>query len=432
LLATETKPVEPTAAECRKNLPLRLPAEMRVFWLGTLVVLILTLLAGWVKYREGTSPYNWNPLSDRLFFDLDEYPGTYTFLHTAAFFNNIPDKPWPYPIWNPVAYPPFAAVVMAPLYAFRIPGLLYLVAAAAWLILLLTWSVRWLRRAGISSASAIGFPLTVILLSFPIARLIHQGNIELVVWMLTALGVWAFWRGSNDAAAVLLGLAAAMKLFPIVLLGLLLPRGRYRAFALGIGTFVGATVASLCWLGPSIGIAWRGSLHNVFGYQGRRMAELSLPSLASNHSVGELVKVAVFLAHGSPEKMTLPYYAAGAALLGFVFFKKLWKLPEANQLLALSTFMVMLPTISYFHTLVHLYAPLAVLCALAIRAQEAGVTVPGLKTTMLLFLPLFAPFTVLNFPRLLMFCGLLQAVVLMALFLRAAEYPLQLPGKRGA
>ncbi|HEY5055002.1 MAG TPA: glycosyltransferase family 87 protein [Acidobacteriaceae bacterium] len=431
MLATETKPAEDLAADAEKQ-PMRLPAEMRAFWLGTLVVLLLTLAAGWVKYREGTSPYNWNPLSDRLFFDLDEYPGTYTLLHSSAFFNNIPDKPWPYPMWNPVAYPPFAAAVMAPLYAFRIPGLLYLIVAAAWLIAILTWAVRRLRRAGLSLKSSIGFPLTVIVLSFPIARLIHQGNIELVVWMLAALGVWAFWRGSNTAAAVLLGLAAAMKLFPIVLLALLLPRGRYRAFAVGIGTFVGATVASLWWLGPSIGVAWRGSLHNVFFYQGRRMAELSLPSLASNHSVGEMVKVAMFLAHGSPQKMTLPYYASGAALLGFVFFKKLWKLPEANQLLALSTFMVMLPTISYFHTLVHLYAPLAVLCALAIRAQKAGVTVPGLKTTMLLFLPLFAPFTVLNFPRLLMFCGLLQAVVLMALFLHAAEYPLELPGERGA
>jgi len=420
--------VEGAIANARKQ-PLRLPAEMRAFWLGTLLVLVLTLVAGWVKYREGTSPYNWNPLSDRLFFDLDEYPGTYTFLHSAAFFNNVSDKPWPYPVWNPVAYPPFAAAVMAPLYAFRIPGLLYLIMAGAWLIVLLGWAVRRLRRTGFSSAIAVGFPLTVILLSFPIARLIHQGNIELVVWILTALGVWAFWRGSNTAAAVLLGLAAAMKLFPIVLLGLFLPRGRYRDFAVGIATFVGATVASLWWLGPSIAVAWRGSLHNIFGYQGQRMTELSLPSLASNHSVGELVKVVMFVAHGSPEKATLPYYAAGAVILGFVFFKKLWKLPEANQLLALSTFMVMLPTISYFHTLVHLYAPLAVLCALAIRAQKAGVVVPGLKTTMLLFLPLFAPFTVLNFPRVFMLCGLIQAVVLMAIFLRAAELPLQLPGE---
>ena len=65
-------------------------------------------------------------------------------------------------------------------------------------------------------------------------------------------------RGHDDAAAVLWGLAAAMKLFPMVLLILLLPRGKWRAFAVGVGTFVGATMLSLWWLGPSIGVAWQG------------------------------------------------------------------------------------------------------------------------------------------------------------------------------
>jgi hypothetical protein len=71
-----------------------------------------------------------------------------------------------------------------------------------------------------------------------------------------------------------------------------------------------------------------------------------------------------------------------------------------------------------------MYAPFAVLCGLAIRAQRAGVTVPGLKTTMLLFAPLFAPFTVLTFPQAFLFCGLVQGMVLLALFVRALEFPL--------
>jgi len=405
---------------------------MRAFWIASLMVLALTVVVGWLKYREGTSPYNWYPLSDRLFFDLSEYPGTYTLLHTSAFFNNVAGNPWPYPLYTPVAYPPFAAVVMAPMYAFPIPELLYLLVSAAWLAVLIAWACRALVRRGIRPVTAILFPLTLVGVSFPIARLIHQGNIELVVWMFTAVGVWAYMRGRDGTAAVLWGLAAAMKLFPLVLLGLLLPRRKWRAFTEGIATFVGATVASLWWLGPSIGLAWHGSLRNVFGYQGRRMAELSLPSLASNHSIAELVKVAAVMVGYPPGKAMLPYYAGGALLLGFVFFKKLWKMPAANQLLALSVFMVMFPTISYFHTLVHLYAPLAVLCGLAIRAQRAGVTVARLKTTMLLFVPLFAPFTVLTFPRVLVFCGLVQAVVLAVLFLRAAEYPLALPGETPA
>jgi hypothetical protein len=367
-----------------------------------------------------------------LFYDLSEYPGTYTLLHTGAFFNNVAGRPWPYPMYSPVAYPPFAAVVMAPMYAFPIPELLFLMVSAAWLVVSIWWAGRALVRSGIGPVTAILFPLTLVVTSFPIARLIHQGNIELVVWMFTAAGVWAFLRGRDDAAAVLWGLAAAMKLFPLVLLGLMLPRGRTHAFAVGVGTFAGATVASLWWLGPTMGVAWRGSLQNVFGYQSKRLAELSLPSLASNHSVAELVKVAVRIAHYPPDKVALPYYACGALVLGVVFFGRLWKMPVANQLLALSTFMVMFPTISYFHALVHLYAPFAVLCGLAIRAQRVGVTVPGLKGTMLLFAPLFAPFTVLTFPQVLLFGGLVQGVLLVVLFGCAARFPFAVDGAEAA
>jgi hypothetical protein len=92
--------------------------------------------------------------------------------------------------------------------------------------------------------------------------------------------------------------------------------------------------------------------------------------------------------------------------------------------------MVMFPTISYFHALVHLYAPFAVLCGLAIRAQRVGVPVPGLKSTMLLFAPLFAPFTVLTFPQVLLFGGLVQAVLLVALFGCAMRFPFVVEGAK--
>ena len=406
----------------------RLPALLRSFWAWSGVVFGLTLAVAWVEHRAGVSRYNWDPLSDPLFGDLMEYPGTYQWLHTAAFFLNVTARPVPYPLYSPVAYPPFGAMVLAGIYSAASPVMRYLEVAAVWLAVVL-WGVRRaLVRVGIGGGIATLFPLTMVAMSFPIARLVHEGNVELALWILTATGVWAYLKKYDDAAAVLWGLAAAMKLFPLVLLGLLLPRGRYRAFAVGVGTFAGATVASLWWLGPTMGVAWRGSLQNVFGYQSKRLAELSLPSLASNHSVAELVKVAVRIAHYPPDKVALPYYACGALVLGVAFFGRLWKMPVANQLLALSTFMVMFPTISYFHALVHLYAPFAVLCGLAIRAQRVGVPVPGLKGTMLLFAPLFAPFTVLTFPQVLLFGGLVQAVLLVALFGCAMRFPFSVDG----
>jgi uncharacterized membrane protein len=109
---------------------------------------------------------------------------------------------------------------------------------------------------GIGGVTATLFPLTVALVSFPIAGLLQRGNIELFVWVFAGVGTWLFVRGREDAAAALWGLAAAVKLYPIVLLGLLLPRGKWRAFAVGVGTFVGVTVASLRGWGRRW--AWRG------------------------------------------------------------------------------------------------------------------------------------------------------------------------------
>jgi hypothetical protein len=403
-----------------------LPVELRAFWVASLTGFALAFVVGWLKYRAGQSVYNWDPLSDPLFGDLMEYPGTYQLLHSAAFFFNVAGKPWPYPLYSPVAYPPFAAVVMAPMYAFPIPELFYLIVSGAWLALLVGWIARQLARAGTATTTAILLPFSLVAICFPIERMLHQGNIEVVLWMFTALGLLAFLRGHDDLAAALWGLAAAMKLFPLVLLILLLPRHRWRAIAVGVGTFASATLLSLWWLGPSIRVAWQGTLQNVFGYEGTRTAEFSLRELVANHSLVDLAKLVAMIAHYPLNKLTLPYFACGAVVLGAAFFGKLWKMPVANQVLGVSTFMVMFPPISYYHALVHMISPLILLGGIALRAQRNGTKVPGLRGTILLFVPLFVPFTVLTYPKVLLYCGMLQSLVLLMLFFAALEYPLAL------
>ena len=106
-------------------------------------------------------------------------------------------------------------------------------------------------------------------------------------------------------------------------------------------------------------------------------------------------------------------------------------MPVANQLLGVSIFMLTLPTISYFHTLVNLYAPLLVLFFIAIRAERAGVKIRGLSTTILLFVPLFASFQLFTFPTVFLFCGMVQAVLLLVLFLHAVQYPSAEPVEGG-
>jgi hypothetical protein len=394
-----------------------LPPLLRMFWAGSGCAFALMLLVAYAEYRMGFSKWHYNPLSGPRYEDLLEFPPVFRLLHTAAFFEGIGD--------SRVAYPPLSAVLYAALYATGHAVAVYLATAAAWLAACVLGVRRALLRQGIDGWTATLFPLTVAAVSFPIVALLQRGNIELFLWVIAATGTWAFLRGRDDAAAVLWGLAAAMKLYPVIFLALLLPRLKWRAFGVGLATFLGSTVAAMAWLGPTMGVVGRGSLRNVFGYQGYRVSMWSLHELMANHSVFGLAKFLAMLSGIPLGKLTLPYYACGAVAMGLAFFGRLWKMPVANQLLAVTAFMVMFPPVSYFYTLVHLYAPWVLLAMLAIEAERRKVRVPGLRLTMLLFLPLFATFMLFTFPRVFLFGGLIQAGLLVWLFGCAVLFPFE-------
>jgi hypothetical protein len=398
-----------------------LPKVLRWFWIGSAVAFGLTLLVGFLEFRAGMNLYRWSGFDTPYFRDLIEDLPTFRVLHTAAFFDTAKSLP--------VAYPPFGAVQLMLLYATGQPVIFFLVLAIAALGVAV-WGVgRALSESGIDRSTAILFPLTLAVMSFPIERLVVQGNIEIFLWIFAAAGVWAFLRDRDDAAAIFWGLAAACKLFPAALLLLFLPRRKYRAFVVGVVVFFAVSLLAMIYLGPDLATVWRGSLQNVFGYQQLRAAELSTRELNANHSWFLLVKFAAAVFGASPLALVKSYYVCGGLLFLVVFFVRLRKMPVANQLLGVSIFMLTLPTISYFHTLVNLYAPLVMLFFLAIRAERAGVRIHGLSTAILLFIPLSASFQLFTFPTVFLFCGIVQAVVLLVLFLFAVQYPFELIGE---
>jgi hypothetical protein len=175
------------------------------------------------------------------------------------------------------------------------------------------------------------------------------------------------------------------------------------------------------YLGPSMSVALKRSLSNVLGYQNIRTSEWSVHEFAANHSAFVLVRFVASVI-GRPV-VTNFYYLCGGLIFIALFFGKVRKMPALNQLLVTITFMVLLPPISYFYTLVHLYAPFLMLMFLAIRAERAELRIPGLRGTILLFVPIFAAFTIFTYPRALLFGGLIQSVMLMVLLLRAAQFP---------
>jgi hypothetical protein len=401
-----------------------LPKILRWFWIGSVSAFVLTLLVAWLEYRAGMNRYRWSGFDTPYFRDLLEDAPTFRLLHTAAFFD--PTNP------APVAYPPFGVVQLASLYSSGHPVVFFLLLAVSGLGFAI-WGVRRaLVAVGIDRRVAVLFPLTLALVSFPIERLIVQGNIEIFLWIFAAAGTWAYLRDRDDVAAILWGLAAASKLFPAVLLLLLLARRKFRALAIGMLVFVAVSTLSAAYLGPDLATAWKGSLHNVFGYQQLRAGELSAREMNANHSWFLLVKLIAAIAGTSAVNLVKVYYVFGGLLFVAVFFGRLRKMPVANQLLAASVFMLTLPTISYFHTLVSLYAPLLVLFFVAIRADRAGVRIAGLSTAILLFIPLFASFQLFTFPTLFLFCGVVQVILLLVLFLYAVQYPFAEPASGAA
>ncbi len=391
----------------------------------------VSLLFSWGLHHAGLPRPRWDALSDLLMGDLMEYPATFQSLHHAAFFYNTPPASLPAAMFSAVAYPPFASALLAALYFVPHPTFVFLTVAIAWLGTVLFGVGRTLGRLGVHPSVAILLPASLLLISFPVQRLLHQGNIELAVWILASTGTYAFFGQRYSLAAGLWGAAAAVKLYPLLLLTLLFPKKRYGALIVGAAVFLGVSWLSLYWMGPTVTVAWHGSLHNVFGYQHLRASEWSFRELVANHSAFSFVKLATQIAHTSSSNLTFPYYLGGASLFIWAFFRKLARLPLTNQLLGVTVCMVSLPTVSYYHTLVHLFTPLLALMLDASTAQRAGIYIRGLRTSLLLFIPLLMPYTLFTFPQSLLFCGLIQTVVLGALFLCALEFPFFVPTLQG-
>jgi hypothetical protein len=420
LIPADSQGLEVDSKNSTDSAEIPLPRVLRWFWIGSVIAFGLMVLVNYLEYLAGIPWAVRVPIGNDLFGDLLQFVPAFQHAHTAGFFRST--------AFSTVAYPPLGAILYAAMYSFGHPLMFYLGIFALWLGVAIEGARRWLIRHGISPAVAILFPLTIAAVSFPIEGLVQRGNIELFVWIFTATGVWAFLRDRDKTAAVLWGLAAATKLYPIILLVLLATKLRFRAFVLGLATFVTASVLSMAYVGPNMSGALKRSLRNVVGYQNIRASEWSVHEFSANHSAFIPIKLAASIVGGTTTNLTNLYYLCGGLVFVALFFGKMRKMPVTNQVLVVTTFMVMFPPISYFYTLVHLYAPLLMLMFLAVRAQRAGVHIPGLRGTILLFVPIFAAFMIFTYPRALLFGGLIQALMLVSLFLCAVQFPFSIEG----
>lgn len=343
------------------------------------------------------------------FEDIIVYKGRFTLYHSARFFTSR--------AYSAFAYPAGAAPLYALFYATADATTTYLLLALAATITASTAALLYLRRHALT-----WFFLPLLLFSFPLVFLIQRANIELILWGVVAVGIVAYLRKLSYVAAILFGVAAAIKLYPIILLGLFLSPARTRsrhdlpAFVAGILTAIITTATAIAYSGPTFHIAAFGFFSGVDRFQGHYVDTVSRVEIAFDHCLFSPFKLFAYSQHISPAPWRSAYYAC-AGTLALLLFLRVRTLPSLNRIVFLVTAMVCLPPVSFNYTLVHLYVPLLLLLG-ALSQRSSPTALAALALLLFVMLPLVSLTLIAPLPT-----GTIQAVALLGLLIVCAHKP---------
>ncbi len=386
--------------------PSALPPELRRFWIAMAVLTALSAVYTAVTAYLGKlhAPYGLPLLwYDGIGGDFNVFgPG---FRHFGR-----PD------FWQsfdyPFTYPAPLGVVFAVLYRSAHPlrwyeSLLCLAAGmGAWLF------VRELARRGVAPAMAWAFALTTLAMTWPLLFEFDTANSEGIVVIVLATGLTAILKDRWWLGCALVGVAGAMKIFPLVLLALALSRRRYKEFVFGIVVASVAMLASLAYLGPSIVEAQRNIDAGLALVQDRYFFSMLRVAPAFDHSLWMPVRFAAVsldrILHPMPAaqraartlqvlRIGLHGYLLVCACGGVaLYLLRIRRLPMLNQILALTVCALLLPPLSLEYTLLHLLLPFALLATYAVEMERRGDRAKGLAACLACFVVLFNADSFLN------------------------------------
>jgi hypothetical protein len=200
-----------------------------------------------------------------------------------------------------------------------------------------------------------------LLMGFSLLFLLDRGNIEAVIWVLITLSIVAYTRDRRLTAALLLGRATSMKIFPGLLFLLFLAKRKYGAFALAIAATALFSIASLAGVGPSIRQTAADSSKSA---QFLKDTYINVRTVMQfDHSLFGAVKQVIYLYHHRDLSQlkaaitnTLPFYSILIPLaLVLLYLIRICHLPVLNQLASYLVLCVLLPYVSYEYTPVYIY-----------------------------------------------------------------------------
>ncbi|WP_182275990.1 glycosyltransferase 87 family protein [Granulicella sp. 5B5] len=324
----------------------------------------------------------WSEGPDR-FGDLWHYHALFQYLHTSAFFTSQ----------DRFAYPAPLAVIYAWLYSFgERTHLVFnlLLASSAFLSAALFFHL--LRTHRVATRNACALTLTLLLTSYPWHTLYDRGNLELFVYIGLAAGVWAYLRNRPMLAAVLWGCTGALKLYPLVVLLVLLHRKTLWAFVVGACSGAATLLASCWYVGPTVVAAMMGSVHGVAGFLGHYAGSARRSELNQDHTILGAIKEVLslnmlHLGQNWPH-LGMAYEATVLIVAPVIYLRWMRRLPLLNQLCLLLIALELLPPVSYDYTLIHSYLVVGIVTAAYLAAIQRGEVFPQAKT-------FFAAFAVL-------------------------------------
>jgi hypothetical protein len=147
----------------------------------------------------------------------------------------LAQQPSPFlaPGFVPFGYLPFAAVLIGPLTILN-----YWCAFSIFLVISVTLIVfsAWRALAGADLLSK-ALLLSVLVVSGPLINAVDRGNLGLLMVGLMCLGILAELESRRSLAGLLFGLAAAVKLYPVLFAAVFLVRSRWKSLGVMTATF---------------------------------------------------------------------------------------------------------------------------------------------------------------------------------------------------
>jgi len=308
--------------------------------------------------------------------DLDAYlAAARDIWHGAPLYAAFLHHPFPDPTLRPAfIYPPAFALLIAPLGLLpdALAGVIWLLICQTSLIAALALVLRWRKPTSWAMTALVVATFTF----YPLWIDVAQGQANLPIVLLVTIGVVGIVQGRPRFGAAL-GVAAALKLTPIILLVWLLLDRRFRA----VGWMVGAFAAV-----GGVGALFR--FHDTIAFIGQVLPALA-PGTAfyANQSLSSiLTRVSVENPYTQPW-IDIPWAfvlpaAAGILLIGLWFWRT-HRQPALTRCAAFIPLIPLLSSVTWPHHLVVLL-PVIWLSAIALAQREWPV-IPTVTLASLLF-----------------------------------------------